>query len=88
MERYAGDVASVMSEIFGPRLVGAYLHGSAVLGGFDPRRSDVDLLVVCQDPMTAEQRSAVAERLSDDRLPCPAQGLELSVVTLATTQLR
>ncbi|QFY10183.1 hypothetical protein GBF35_29280 [Nonomuraea phyllanthi] len=69
MERHAGDVASVMSEIFGPRLVGVYLHGSAVLGGFNPQRSDVDLLVVCQDPMTAEQRSAVAERLSADRLP-------------------
>jgi predicted nucleotidyltransferase len=43
-ERYALDVASAMAALPGPRLAGAYLHGSAVLGGFDARRSDVDVL--------------------------------------------
>ncbi|MBW4717212.1 aminoglycoside adenylyltransferase domain-containing protein [Saccharothrix obliqua] len=84
-DRYARDVAAEVAAVLGRRLVGAYLHGSAVLGGFDARRSDVDVVVVCETPMAEAERSAVAERLSDERLPCPARGLELSVVTLAAT---
>jgi streptomycin 3"-adenylyltransferase len=81
-ERYALDVASAMAALPGPRLAGVYLHGSAVLGGFDARRSDVDVLAVCDGAMTAAQQSAAAKALSEQRLPCPAHGLELSVVTL------
>nr|WP_062339355.1 aminoglycoside adenylyltransferase domain-containing protein [Herbidospora sakaeratensis] len=84
--RYTGDVASAMAAVLGSRLVGVYLHGSAVLGGFDARRSDIDVLVVCEHPMTADEQAAAAELLSDDRLPCPAHGLELSVVTLPVTR--
>ncbi|WP_030454041.1 nucleotidyltransferase domain-containing protein [Herbidospora cretacea] len=84
--RYTRDVASAMAAVIGSRLVGVYLHGSAVLGGFDARRSDIDVLIVCEHPMTADERAAAAERLSNDRLPCPAHGLELSVVTLPVTR--
>ncbi|WJR35246.1 DUF4111 domain-containing protein [Mycobacteroides immunogenum] len=80
---YARRVAAEMASVFGAQLVGVYLHGSAVLGGFDPRRSDVDIVVVCENVMTAVQQSAVAERLRAQHLPCPAAGLELSIVTLA-----
>ena len=69
-ESYALKVASAMAAVSGSQLVGVYLHGSAVLGGFDARRSDVDVLVVCDGP------------LSEQRLPCPGRGLELSIVTL------
>ncbi|WP_165367822.1 aminoglycoside adenylyltransferase domain-containing protein [Phytoactinopolyspora endophytica] len=85
-QRYVGDVASVMSTVLGPELVGVYLHGSAALGGYDPRRSDVDILVVSKGPLTATQQSAAGERLAQECLPCPAHGLELSVVTLPITQ--
>ncbi|MDX3100407.1 aminoglycoside adenylyltransferase domain-containing protein [Nonomuraea angiospora] len=84
-DHYIRDVASAMAAVLGSRLVGVYLHGSAVLGGFDARRSDIDALVVCEHPMTADEQTAAAERLSNDRLPCPAHGLELSVVTLPVT---
>ncbi|WP_225728735.1 MULTISPECIES: aminoglycoside adenylyltransferase domain-containing protein [unclassified Nocardia] len=85
-DRYAGDVASAMATVFGSRLVGVYLHGSAVLGGFDARRSDIDVLVVCANSLTVAERSAVAAGLNEERLPCPAHGLELSVVTLPVTR--
>lgn len=81
-ERYALNVASATAAVAGLQLAGAYLHGSAVLGGFNARRSDVDVLAVCDGPMTAAQQSAVAEALSEQRLPCPGRGLELSIVTL------
>ncbi|HEY3734272.1 MAG TPA: aminoglycoside adenylyltransferase domain-containing protein [Streptosporangiaceae bacterium] len=80
-ERYALDVASALEALSGPRLVGVYLHGSAVLGGFDARRSDVDVLAVHDGPMTAGRQSAVAVALSEQQLRCPARGLELSIVT-------
>ena len=85
-ERYALEVASATAAASGSRLAGVYLHGSAVLGGFDARRSDVDVLVVCDGPMTSAQQSAVAEALSEPRLPCPGRGLELSIVTLQVAQ--
>ena len=40
-------VADLVSGVFGSDLVGAYLHGSAVLGGLRPT-SDVDVLAVCR----------------------------------------
>lgn len=85
-ERYVLDVASATAAVSGSHLAGVYLHGSAVLGGFDVRRSDVDLLVVRDGPMTAAEQSATAAALSEERLPCPAHGLELSIVTLQATR--
>lgn len=81
LERYGLNIASAMRAVFGPQLAGVYLHGSAVLGGFDVRRSDVDVLAVCDGPMTAAQQTAAAAALSGQRLPCPGRGLELSIVT-------
>ncbi|CAM3755555.1 aminoglycoside adenylyltransferase family protein [Xenorhabdus thuongxuanensis] len=43
-------------------LVAVYLHGSAVVGGLRPR-SDVDLLVVIDQPMTSEVRKCLAADL-------------------------
>jgi predicted nucleotidyltransferase len=85
-ESYAANVATAMATLLGSRLVGVYLHGSAVLGGFDVRRSDVDVLVVCKEPITAAEQWAAADSLSEEHLPCPARGLELSIVTLEVTR--
>ena len=38
---------------FGTELVGAYLYGSAVMGGFDPGLSDLDLVVVTEQSTNA-----------------------------------
>jgi hypothetical protein len=78
---WAERLSGLVDRASGGRLQAAYLHGSAVLGGFDARRSDVDVLVVSAGPMTAAQQSAVAAALSEERLPGPAGGLELSVIT-------
>lgn len=80
-ERYVAAVGEVLINRLGLRLVGAYLHGSGVLGGFDARRSDVDVLVVTSGPISDEETAGVVQSLSDEALPCPARGLELSVVT-------
>ena len=38
-------------EILKDNLVGIYLHGSAVMGCFNPAKSDLDLIVVVREPM-------------------------------------
>jgi Domain of unknown function (DUF4111) len=83
---YALKVASATAAASGSQLAGVYLHGSAVLGGFDARRSDVDILAVCDGPMTSAQQRAVADALSEQRLSCPGHGLEFSMVTLQVAQ--
>ncbi len=85
VDHYVESLASAMTTVLDFQLVGVYLHGSMVLGGFDPRRSDVDVLVVTSNPMTPERQSAAAQVLSQDVLPCPAQGLELSILTHEVT---
>jgi len=64
-------------------LVGVYLHGSAVLGGFDPDRSDVDLLAVVAGSDPGAQRDTGAALAATGAL-CPGTGLEASVITAAT----
>lgn len=77
------DVVNVVSRVLGDAVVGAYLHGSAVLGGLRPR-SDVDVFVVTSRPTTDDQRRALVDgllELSGSRAQGgPARPVELIVV--------
>ncbi len=44
-------------------LVGVYLHGSLAMGAFNPRRSDIDLLVITRHSMPVETKREIAEML-------------------------
>lgn len=78
--RLAGDLA----DLLGGGLVGAYLHGSAVLGGWTASRSDVDVLFVIADGLGDDQVKATGAALlaAADRAP-GRRGLESSVVTVS-----
>lgn len=58
------DVVSLVRAVLGEDLIGAYLHGSAVLGGLRPR-SDVDVLAVARRSATPEQRHRIVDGLLD-----------------------
>ena len=79
---YARTLTGLLVAVSGGVLQAAYLHGSAVLGGWVPGRSDVDMLLV-----TADDVDGVVEQISQvlcaaaDR--CPGRELECSVVTVA-----
>ena len=87
-ENYVQNVARELFASFKDpsKLLGVYLHGSAVLGGYNVKISDIDILAVCKESMTIAEKDAVATRLSRTNLPCPAEGLELSIVTLDTVR--
>jgi hypothetical protein len=83
IERYLAALVRVLDARLGEALVGAYLHGSAVLGGWRDDRSDVDVLAVCAASVAdVGALDDLAEALSVRSLPCPAdRGLEFGLVT-------
>lgn len=85
VEGYLAALVRILDERLADRLVGAYLHGSAVLGGWHPERSDVDVLAVCAAPVDAHALHELAGALSIRSLPCPVEsGLEFGLVTDAS----
>src|ERR1044072_9226825 len=64
-DRVVDQVASVVrltAEVVGPDLLGAYLHGSSVLGGLRPA-SDVDILAVTRRSLGPDRRRALVAGL-------------------------
>jgi len=61
-------------------LVGLYLHGSLAMGGFNPARSDLDLLVVIERPLAPEiKRDLLRLLLQLSKKPYP---IEISFLSL------
>ena len=63
--------------VLGDALVGVYLHGSLVLGGFSPG-SDLDVLAVALRPTTDAERSALGGLVAG--ISCSPRPLELDVL--------
>lgn len=69
-----------LTHVMGRALVGAYLHGSAALGGFQPGASDLDLLVVVNGRWQPDMREGVARSLQGSHGSSPGRGIEASVI--------
>ena len=55
VEALLAELVSDITTVLGTKVLGIYLYGSAVSGGFDPRISDLDLLaVLASDPAPAD----------------------------------
>jgi streptomycin 3"-adenylyltransferase len=61
-------------------LIGIYLHGSLTMGGFNPRTSDVDFLVVVETPLEHNTREVLAALSLDLEQDAPPKGIEYSIV--------
>jgi hypothetical protein len=59
--------------------VGVYAGGSVGLGGFDRRRSDLDVAIVVDGSLDARHKDALVAALRHEAFACPARGLELVV---------
>jgi predicted nucleotidyltransferase len=55
-------VVAIVRDVLGRDVVGAYLHGSAVLDGLRPR-SDLDVLAVSRRPTSRGEKERLVERL-------------------------
>jgi predicted nucleotidyltransferase len=78
-------IVRLVRDVLGTDLIGAYLHGSAVLGGLRAD-SDTDVLVLSRRRTTAQQRRELVERLmsiSGSKARPPARPVELTIVVQA-----
>jgi hypothetical protein len=71
-EAYAVQVGEAI-----PGLEALYVLGSGALGGFDPQRSDLDLVAVVDRKLAEHEKAAIAEAIGER--PVPARRLELVV---------
>lgn len=66
--------------ILGDNLIGIYLHGSAVMGCFNSKKSDLDLLIVVKKGLLDEIKRQYMDMVIVLNKQAPAKGLELSIV--------
>lgn len=72
-ERNAQRFLAFADRLFGDRLVGFYVVGSAALGGFIPDRSDLDFVAVIDRPSGGDcRRALLAQIVSGARTGVPA----------------
>ena len=79
-ESLINGFAERSKEILGDNLVGVYLHGSSVMGCFNPQKSDIDLIVVVKRPLSDEVKRAYLDMVVEYNALGPAKGIEMSVV--------
>lgn len=72
--------------VLGDNLVGFYLHGSLVMGGFNWRTSDIDFVVVAREKLDTAIKKAIISFILDLAQDAPPKGMEFSVVLLEHTQ--
>ncbi len=63
-------------------LCGIYVHGSLAFGCFNPVKSDIDFIVVVNEPPTPEQKQALIQTLLRLNPDATEKGFEMSVVLL------
>jgi hypothetical protein len=80
---YVRALTGQLVTVSGDVLEAAYLHGSAVLGGWAPGRSDVDMLLVAADGIGSGVVERMGQVLCEAAGRCPGRELECSVVTVA-----
>ena len=67
-------------DILKENLVGIYLHGSSVMGCFNPEKSDIDLIIVVDDKMPDITKKAYMDMIVDLNSYAHAKGIEMSIV--------
>ncbi|MDO1486541.1 nucleotidyltransferase domain-containing protein [Rhodococcus rhodochrous] len=86
VERYLEALVKAARDVLGTEFVGAYAAGSLALNAFHAGRSDIDIALLCRDPLSEPVKRELIARLRHDALPCPARGLELVAYTVATAR--
>lgn len=71
--RQLAEIVRVLDEVLGRVLIGAYLHGSAVLGALHPH-SDIDVLAVSSRETTPEEKDRLIDRMLEISGRYPGSG--------------
>ena len=79
-ENLINEFVEQSKTILKDNLVGIYLHGSAVMGCFNPSKSDLDLIVVVERPMSDDVKRLFMDMVIKCNSSAPAKGIEMSIV--------
>ena len=61
-------------------LTGIYIHGSLAFNCFNPHRSDIDFIVVVENPISQQAKLSLLKILEELRERAPRKGFEMSIV--------
>ena len=81
LEHITNEFVNKSKEILKDNLTGIYLHGSAVMGCFNPDKSDLDFIVVVNEKMDYASKKAFMDMVVELNERGPAKGIEMSIVT-------
>lgn len=79
-QKVINDFTAMAKETIGKQLTGIYLHGSMAMGCFHAEKSDIDIIVVTGEDITAQQKTDFMRQVVTLNGHAPAKGLELSIV--------
>ena len=79
-EKLINEFTKQSINILKDNLVGIYLHGSAVMGCFNPNKSDLDFIIVVNNPMSNAIKKAYMEMVVECSVLGPVKGIEMSIV--------
>jgi len=74
------QISEQYQNMLGKNMVGIYVHGSIAFGCFNWERSDIDFLVVINEPITKQTKIKLLKVLTDLSEHAPPKGFEMSVV--------
>ena len=80
MDTVINSFVQQSKEILRDNLVGIYLHGSSVMGCYNPAKSDLDLIVVVMESMTDADKRSYMDMVVELSAQGPAKGIEMSIV--------
>lgn len=78
---YLEELGRRLEASLGERLMCAAAIGSYAMGTYEPGRSDLDVIVIVDKPLTVSDWDAVVDTCSHEALRCPATKLELVAYT-------
>ena len=81
MEALLNEFTQNTRRIIGDNLVGLYLHGSYVMGCFNPKKSDLDFIIVVNEKMDDASKRSFMDMVTMLNERGPAKGIEMSIVT-------
>lgn len=74
------EIVDESKMIFKEDLTGIYLHGSLAMGCFNPKKSDIDLMIVIKNNITDTQKLQFMNHVAELNKTAPEKGIELSIV--------
>ncbi len=80
LESFTKSFVERSVEILGENLEGIYLHGSAVMGCFNEKKSDIDILIVVKNSIYDEIKRQYMDMVVEMNQYAPKKGIELSIV--------